>query len=160
MPQRPSLCARFAAHSACREEERGKILCALVACTCVLDVSVVYSPAAMYGSATQCDAAKQTVYACYSNAAFKFVPFSVETHERLGTLCTSSLTLEARTCGRRGPVLAEAIYHKVLQELTVVLCHWNAQIERTGAGFIALADGRAFMPGMARPAVKDGAEAD
>ena len=134
-------------------ESRGDILFHLRDRPTVLDVSVVTASAATYcaaaadtdgAAAAARDAEKHATYARRADTGYDFLPFSVETHGRLGRPARDFL----RTLGRRsadasgGLFTSQQFVDGVLREISTTLCRSNTAIERTVALAFALPPGR------------------
>lgn len=87
-------------------------------------------------AAKQHEATNQAAYAGHGNAAFEFVPFSVEARGRLGAPALQFVTdLGARAAADSfGAILRQQIVSELWQELSVSLCYWHAKIGRTVTG--------------------------
>jgi hypothetical protein len=70
-------------------------------------------------------------------------------------LCASS-QMRAAADGD-GSFLRQQFVSGVLREVSGALCRLNGRIEQTVAGHLAVAMGRAFMPGVERPTAEVGA---
>ena len=135
------------------EEARGDVLCTLGGEQMIIDVSVTNPLSASYvgaaaeraGAAAQKrDETKTAAYAAREDSGYKFIPFSVETHGRLGLPAMALL-------GQLGSAASEAslgafsktqFVNGVLQQLSAVLNKYNSRMEASVAGFVLRHPGR------------------
>jgi hypothetical protein len=163
------LAARRAARSAHPGESRGDILCYLGQTPTVIDVSVVCPGAQSYRAAAAADPGaaarardheKRRAYANRGDAGYTLLPFSVESHGRLGAPAMKLVSdLGRRVAEASGGVLRSGSFVEgVLQDISVALCRFNARIESTVAGYFAIGAGRDFMQALGTPScdVEDG----
>ena len=99
------------------------------------------------------DREKRGHYERIGSDEYKFVPFSVETHGRVGKPAMTLLHILAHAAERHsnGFVSAESFTSCVLHQLACANVDWNARIETAVAGMFALVAGQAFMPEDPRP---------
>ena len=134
-------------------ESRGDILFHMRDGPMVLHVSVVTASAATYcaaaadtdgAAAATRDAEKHVTYARRADTGYEFLPFSVETHGRLGRPARAVL----RTLGRGsadasgGWFTSQPFVDGVLRDISTTLCRSNMAIQRTVALAFALPPGR------------------
>lgn len=87
------------------------------------------------------DATKPAAYERHGDATLDFVPFPVKTLRCLGGPALrflADLGLRAAV-DSNGSFSCQHLVWGVLRELRVVLCHWTSSIDRTVAGYFALA---------------------
>jgi hypothetical protein len=127
-PANTSTGARYTA----REEARGDILYVLEDRPTVGDISVMHPGSLNYrrsaaqhpgAAAAQRDATKMAKYRCQEDASYAFVPMSIETEGRLGTLIRC-IGCEAAECSEFNFSSAQFV-SGVLRELSVCPCKWN-----------------------------------
>ena len=139
------------------DDARGDIVCFIDGETVVIDVSVinvlarshVAAAAARDGAAAaKRDEQKKAAYAARGNSgAYKFIPFSVETLGRLGSPALSLLTKlgGAATEASAGAFSSRQFVDGVLQEISIILAHYNRRMENAVAGFVLRPAGRQYV---------------
>ena len=151
------------------DDARGDIVCFLGGENVVVDVSVIHVLAASYlaaasaregAAAAERDRQKRAAYAGRGDSGVKFIPFTVESLGRMGKPALGLLT----SLGRRaadasgGTFSSRQFVDGVLQEVGVVLAHFNRRMENAVAGYVLRPAGREYMRPLDRPScdVADG----
>ena len=151
------------------DDVRGDIVCFLGGENVVVDVSVIHVLAASYlaaasaregAAAAERDRQKRAAYAGRGDSGVKFIPFTVESLGRMGKSALGLLT----SLGRRaadasgGTFSSRQFVDGVLQEVSVVLAHFNRRMENAVAGYVLRPAGREYMQPLDRPScdVADG----
>jgi hypothetical protein len=138
------------------DDARGDIVCFIEGENVVIDVSVInaLAPSHVVAAAAQDGAAaakrdeqKRAAYADRGDSGYKFIPFSVESLGRLGAPALSLLTKLGRTAAEAsaGAFSSRQFVEGVLQEISVILAHYNRRMEVAVAGYVLRPAGREYM---------------
>jgi hypothetical protein len=103
-------------------------------------------------AAARRDWEKRRTYGQLEPNGYPFIPFSIETYDRLGKPAISflgQLGLEAKEAGRK--VSKSGFVAAAIRELSVGLCRGNYQMYRSSLGLLARVSGRGFREGAAHP---------
>jgi hypothetical protein len=110
-----------------------------VSCINVLSRSCVGAAAAQDGAAAAIrDEQKRAKYGSRGDSGYEFIPFSVESHGRLGAPALKFLTKLGRTAAdaSKGAFTCRQFVDGVLQELSVILNFYHARMENAVASLL------------------------
>jgi hypothetical protein len=138
------------------DDARGDIVCFIEGESVVIDVSVANVLAASHvaaaaardgAAAAKRDEQKKAAYANRGDSGYKFIPFSVESLGRLGAPALSLLTKLGHTAAEAsaGAFSSRQFVEGVLQEISIILAHYNRRMEVAVAGFVLRPPGREYM---------------
>ena len=165
-----ALRARRAARATRAGAARGDVLCVMDRALHLIDVVWVHpagraqrrAASRSAGAAAQdADGRKRTQYRRLVGLdGYKLVPFSVETHGRLGRPAMQLLNKLGHLAEQRsrGLLRHAQFVERALQRFAVLGVQWNARMETHTAGDLALSPGREYLPGDAVPPADVGEE--
>jgi hypothetical protein len=102
-------------------------------------------------AASHWDQQKRTAHARVEPHGYGFVPFSVETYDRVGKAMKLLHSLGDKPSGPRG-VAQASFLNGALRQLSVGLCRGNFLSFRASVGMLARSSGASFWAGLSVPA--------